>query len=206
MTTQPPTLFVVDDDPGVCLALESVGRMMDLPVTSFLSAGEFLANNVISHPGCLVLDVNMPGMTGLELQQRLISDKIPLPVIMLTGYADVRIAVQAMQQGAMTVLEKPCRLEEIANHVRRALDIDLKRREARARMAEAESRFAKLTEKEQEVFDLVVAGKTNKAIAARLNLSVRAVEDRRSRMMKKLGTRSIAELVKARITLCKADS
>ena len=148
----------------------------------------------------------MPGMTGLELQQRLITDNIPLPVIMLTGHADVRIAVAAMRQGAMTVLEKPCRLEEIAVHVRLALELDLERREARARAAEAESRFSQLIDKEQEVFDLVVAGKTNKAIAARLKLSVRAVEDRRSRMMKKLGTRSIVELVKARISLRKSDT
>ncbi|MCA9142752.1 MAG: response regulator transcription factor [Planctomycetaceae bacterium] len=189
------TIFVVDDDPGVSRAMNSVGQLLDLPVASFLSANEFLASYDSSQPGCLVLDIKMPGMTGLELQQRLIDDGMPLPIIMISGNADVRIAVEAMSRGAVTLLEKPCRLDELTTHIRRAIDIDSESRRSLHHRAQTESKLASLTAKEREVLDLVASGKTNKEIAKTLKLSTRAVEDRRSRLMKKLGARSVVELI-----------
>lgn len=190
-----PTIFVVDDDPGVSRAMESVARMLGLPVTSFASGAEFLSSYDSSRPGCLVLDVKMPGMTGLELQQQLLADGVAIPIIMISGHADVRIAVEAMSRGAVTLLEKPCRLDELTAHIRRALDIDAQQRVSQAKQARTESKLAQLTAKEREVMDLVAVGRTNKDIAAELMLSIRAVEDRRSRLMRKLGVGSVVELV-----------
>lgn len=192
---QQTTIFVVDDDPGVSRAMASVGQLLDLPVSSFSSANEFLAAYDPSQPGCLILDIKMPDMTGLELQQRLAEDDIQLPIIMISGHADVRIAVEAMSRGAVTLLEKPCRLDELTTHIRRGIDVDSQRRRSTIHQAQAASKLARLTPKEREVLELVASGKTNKAIAEMLNLSTRAVEDRRSRLMKKLGVRSIVELV-----------
>jgi len=179
----------------VSRAMNSVGQLLDLPVASFLSANEFLASYDSSQPGCLVLDIKMPGMTGLELQQRLIDDGMPLPIIMISGNTDVRIAVEAMSRGAVTLLEKPCRLDELTTHIRRAIDIDSESRRSLLHRTQTESKLASLTAKEREVLDLVASGKTNKEIAKTLKLSTRAVEDRRSRLMKKLGARSVVELI-----------
>ena len=193
-----PTIFVVDDDPGVSRALRSVAQLLEMDVRAFPSAEDFLAGYDPRQPGCLVLDIKMPGMTGLELQQRLATLDPPPPVIMISGHADVRIAVEAMSGGALTLLEKPFRLDELTAHIRKAVELDAARRTEAAERLKTESRFARLTEKEREVFDLVARGKTNKHIAADLHLSVRAVEDRRARLMKKLGVRSVAELVQLR--------
>ena len=189
-----PTIFVVDDDPAVSRALNSVGQLLDLPVKSFSSADQFLADVSASQPGCLILDIRMPGMTGLELQQKLKDDGVPLPIIMISGHADVQIAVEAMRRGAITVLEKPCSLDDIAAHIRDALRIDAERRASLERKAKIQSRLARLTAKEREVLNLIASGKTNKEIAGALQLSIRAVEDRRARMMKKLAVRSVMEL------------
>lgn len=191
-----PTIFVVHDDLGVSRALCSVGQLLDLPVSSMSSADMFLASYDPSQPGCLVLDVKMPGMTGLELQQKLADDGVPLPIVMISGHADVPIAVEAMRRGAVTVLEQPCRVDELTVHIRHAVQIDAKRREVLSRQAVIKSRFARLTSKEREVLDLVSSGKTNKEIAASLHLSIRAVEDRRSRVMRKLEVRTVVELLR----------
>lgn len=188
------TIFVVDDDPNVCRAMHGVGQMLNMPVSSYASAGEFLANYSPSQPGCLVLEVRLPGMTGLELQQTLIDRQISMPVIMISGHLDVRMAVEAMSNGAITVLEKPCRLNELTSYIRRAMHVDVQRRATLSRQAQTESQLARLTTKEREVFDLVTCGKKNREIAAELQLSIRAVEDRRSRLMKKLGVKSTIEL------------
>ncbi len=189
-----PTIFVVDDDPAVSRALQSVGQLLDLPVLSFPSPAAFLGSDAVTLPGCLVLDVRMPGMSGLELQQHLIDQEVPLPIIMISGHADVQIAVQAMQHGAVTLLEKPFSLDDITAHIRRGLRIDGQRREALAEQTQTRQQLAQLTRKEREVLELITRGRTNKEIAATLHLSVRAVEDRRSRMMKKLAVRNVIEL------------
>jgi FixJ family two-component response regulator len=119
-----PTVYVVDDDAAVSRALESAGRLLGYPVRAFASAAEFLAAFDPDRPGCLVLDVKMPGMTGLELQRRLADDGVRIPVVMISGHADVRIAVEAMTLGALTLLEKPFRLDELIGQVRKAVERD----------------------------------------------------------------------------------
>jgi len=190
-----PTIFVVHNDSGVGGAVRSVGQLLGMPVSAYSSADAFLSDLDPARPGCLVLDIKMPDMSGLELQQKLSDDAVPLPVIMISGHADVPIAVEAMRRGAVTVLENPCRVDEITVHIRDALRIDSERREAFNQQAELKSKLARLTFKEREVFNLVSSGRTNKEIAASLSLSIRAVEDRRSRVMKKLAARSVVELV-----------
>jgi len=190
-----PTIFIVDDDPAVCRALSGIGPVLGRPLEMFSSAGDFLKAYEPQRPGCLVLDVRMPEMTGLELQQILVERKVGIPIVMISGHASVRIAVEAMTRGAITLLEKPFRLEDLLTHVRKALEMDAAQRSVQARQAEFDARLAQLTVKEREVLDMVVEGKTNKQMAAELNLSLRAVEDRRSRLMAKLEAKSLAELL-----------
>ncbi len=190
------TIFVVDDDPAVSRALLGVGQLLGLPVQAFASAPEFLDAVDRTAPGCLVLDIKMYGMTGMELQQRLNAEGSRLPIIMISGHADVPTAVTAMTRGAVTLLEKPFRLDDLVAHIRHALSEDASERIARAERADIRARLEQLTPKEREVLDLLVAGSTNKQIAAQLNLSVRAVEDRRARLMKRMAAGSIAELVR----------
>lgn len=190
-----PTIFVVDDDDAVRKAVASAGGLLGHPVRAFASAADFLAAYTRNQPGCLVLDVKMPGMTGLELQRKLADDGVTLPVVMISGHADVRIAVEAMTLGAVTLLEKPFGLDELLTHIRRAIDKDAANRAARTQADGVRARLAALTDKEREVLDHVLAGRTNKEIAEALGLSVRAVEDRRARLMKKTGANSLAELV-----------
>jgi FixJ family two-component response regulator len=190
-----PTVYVVDDDDAVRKAVASAGGLLGHPVRAFASAADFLAAYSPGQPGCLVLDVKMPGMSGLELQRRLADDGVTLPVVMISGHADVRTAVEAMTLGAMTLLEKPFSLDELLAQVRKAIEKDAADRAARGREDDARWRLAALTPKEREVLDQVVAGRTNREIAEHLGLSVRAVEDRRARLMRKVGVTSLAELV-----------
>ncbi|MBA4191079.1 MAG: DNA-binding response regulator [Planctomycetaceae bacterium] len=191
-----PTIWVVDDDEAVRRALTSAGLLLGHPVRGFASAAEFLAAHDPTQPGCLVLDIKMPGMTGLELQRKLADDGIAIPIVMISGHADVRIAVEAMTLGAVTLLEKPFRLDELLGHIRRAIEKDRADRESQTRTADTDARLAALTPKEREVLDMIAAGKTNREMATDLGLSVRAVEDRRARLMKKVGVHSVAELVR----------
>lgn len=190
-----PTVFVVDDDPAVSRALAGIGPLLSASVASYPTANAFLEAYDPQRPGCLILDLRMPGMSGMELQKRLAERNASLPIVMISGHADVRTAVEAMSRGAVTLLEKPFRLEDLLRHVRRGLEQDALQRAARSREAEFEARMAQLTAKEREVLAMVVAGKTNKQMAAELNLSLRAVEDRRGRLMSKLGAKSLAELL-----------
>lgn len=190
-----PTLFLVDDDPAISRALASAGQLLGLPVLSFSSAEQFLQCHDRSQPGCLILDIKMPGMSGLELQQKLIAEGIRLPVIMISGHADVRIAVEAMSRGAVTLLEKPFRLDELLAHIRRAIELDAEHRVSQAQRDQSDALWTQLTPKEREVLELIRAGKSNKQIATDLHLSLRAVEDRRARLMKRLHVRSLAELL-----------
>ena len=195
MTNDGPTVFLVDDDAAMSRALASAGQLLGLPVLSFSSAEQFLNSYDRAQPGCLILDIKMPGMSGLELQQRLIAEGIRLPVIMISGHADVRIAVEAMSHGALTVLEKPFRLDELLAHIRRAVALDAECRVSQIQRTEAEARWTQLTAKDREVLELIRAGKSNKQIANDLDLSVRAVEDRRARLMRKLQVRTLADLL-----------
>jgi len=190
----PSAIFVVDNDVAVGRTMKSVGQLLEIPVRVFRSADAFLARSFPSQSGCLVLEVRLPGMSGLELQRRLVDESSALPIIMVSDRVDVPIAVEAMRHGAVTVLEKPFSLNEIAIQIREAMRIEGEQRALREEQAKTASRLARLTIKEREVLALIGNGRTNKEMAAVLNLSVRAIEDRRSRVMKKLAVRSLVEL------------
>jgi FixJ family two-component response regulator len=191
-----PTIYIVDDDEPIRRALLSVGTLLDHPVRAFSSAEDFLQAELGDVPGCLVLDVKMPGISGLELQRRLLDAGVRLPIVMISGHADVRIAVEAMTLGAVTLLEKPFGLEELLGHVRKALEKDRQIRDLQGDESDVKARLAALTPKEREVLDLIADGRTNREMAEGLGLSIRAVEDRRARLMKKVQARTVAELVR----------
>lgn len=174
---------------------------VDLPHEIFASADDFLAKETRQRPGCLVLDIRMPGLGGLELQQELISRGNTLPIIFITGHGDVPMAVEAMQKGAVDFIQKPFRDQELLDRIRKALATDKKRREKRERVSQVADRLATLTKREREVFDLVVTGKPNKIIAYELDVSQRTVEIHRARVMEKMQAGSLADLVKMHMTL-----
>jgi len=190
-----PTVFIVDDDTAVLHSLTALVKVIFPRVEAYASAAEFLAVYDPERPGCLVLDVAMPGMSGLELQRKLEQEKIEIPVIFITGHGNVRMAVGAMRAGAVNFLEKPFQEQELWDSIRKALEVDGVNRRRRARRACIEKHLAALSPGEREVLDLILAGKFNKEIAAELGLSIRTVEDRRARLMKKMQAQSVAELV-----------
>lgn len=192
MTEPAPVVYVVDDDPAIRRAVLSVIQLLGLDCELFERSNDFLRRYQPGSPGCLVLDLRTDGMSGLELMQRLKDMQGEIPVIVISGHADVRIAVEVMSLGAVTLLEKPFHLHELSEHILKALELDRKLRHD----SEARRRLQRLTVKEREVFDLITEGMTNKQIAATLKLSVRAVEDRRARLMRKLEVTSAAELGK----------
>ena len=151
-------------------------------------------------PGCLVLDIRMPGLGGLELQEELIKRGNTLPIIFITGHGDVPMAVEAMQKGAVDFIQKPFRDQELLDRVREALATDEERREEQQLHAKVNERLSRLTNREREVFDLVVTGKPNKVIAYELGVSQRTVEIHRARVMEKMQARSLADLVKMHMT------
>jgi two-component system response regulator FixJ len=195
-----PTVFIVDDDRAVLRSLSALVKIMFPHVESFASAAEFLGAFDPGRPGCLVLDVAMPGMSGLELQRKLAEDKIDLPIVFLTAHGNVQMAVGAMQAGAVDFLEKPFREQELWESIRRAIDRNECHRRRKARRQSVDERIALLTPGEREVLDLILDGKFNKEIAEILGLSVRTVEDRRARVMKKMEAGSVAKLVQMAMT------
>ncbi len=196
MTTSKPTVFVVDDDPGVLDSLAFLLRSVGLEAATYGSANEFLGAYDRDRPGCLVLDIRMPGMSGLELQEKLEARGSTLPIIFLTAHGDVPMAVKAMKAGAADFVQKPFRDQELLDKIERALKENERLRKERGEHDEILARIAKLTPREREVMDLVVAGKANKAIAHELGLSQRTVEIHRARVMEKMAAGSVAELVK----------
>ena len=195
-----PTVFLVDDDEAVLRSLSVLVRVVFPRVETFSSATAFLANASPDRAGCLVLDVAMPGMSGLELQRQLSEDGIDLPIVFITGHANVQMAVGAMQAGAVNFLEKPFREQELWDSIRSALEIDAKHRRRKQRLDKIQSRMQRLSGGEREVLDEIMRGKSNKEIAATLGLSVRTIEDRRSRLMQKMKADSVAQLVQ--LALC----
>ena len=195
-----PTVFLVDDDPAVLQSLTALVKVVFPRVEAYGSAAEFLDAYLPGRPGCLVLDVAMPGMSGLELHRKLIEDRTELPVVFITGHGNVQMAVGAMQAGAVNFLEKPFREQELWDSIRRGLELDERNRRRKARRCQAEERIARLAPGEREVLDLILEGRLNKEIAAKLGLSIRTVEDRRARLMKKTQVNSVAELVQLAMT------
>lgn len=189
------TVFVVDDDAAIREGLHQLLEGAGLAVESFTDGPSFLAAELAGRPGCVLLDMAMPGMTGHEVHAALKARGSPLPVLFLTGHGDVPSAVQAVQGGAVDFLEKPVSARQLLERVRRALELDAERRRADAHAADIRSRHARLSPREREVMALVVEGLSNKAIARRLDLSPRTVEAHRAHVMHKMAADSLADLV-----------
>lgn len=190
-------VYIVDDDPAVRQAVSIVARALGVEVRAFARAEDFLAACDETTTGCLVLDVRMPETSGIELQRTLNAAGVRIPTIMMSGHADVRMAVEAMSQGAFTFLEKPFRMEELSTTIRRALTESQAAIESARLRADIRSRIDSLTHKEREVLDLILKGMTNREMALELSLSLRAIEDRRSRVMKRMEMSSVVDLVSA---------
>ena len=190
------TVFVVDDDEAVRASLRLLLKSVGLPATAYSSAQEFLANYDPRHPGCVVLDVRMPGMSGLELQQILNMRGATIPVIFITGHGDIPMAVEAMQHGAFDFLQKPFRDQDLLDRVQRALERDDRTRQELKEKDRIRDRLTSLTPREHEVLALITRGKPNKVVAADLGVSQRTVEIHRARVMEKMGASSFAQLVR----------
>jgi FixJ family two-component response regulator len=196
MKEKPATIFVVDDDDAVRTSLRLLLKSVGLPVETFGAAQEFLDAFDAERAGCLVLDIRMPGMSGLELQQRLNEMHAITPIVFITGHGDVPMAVEAMQHGAVDFIQKPFRDQDLIDRINQALEKD---RENRAGLRERDAirhRMQQLTPREREVLELVTKGKANKVIAGDLNVSQRTVEIHRARVMEKMGASSLAHLVR----------
>lgn len=193
MTAQ-PLIHVVDDDDSLRSALQRLLAAAGYRVKAYASAGEFLLDPPGDAPGCLLLDLRMPGPSGLDLQEALSRHSIRLPVIFLTGHGDLAIGVRAMKAGAVDFLTKPVEREPLLAAVARALELDAAQRAARGADRDLQDRYAQLTAREREVFELVVAGRLNKQIADALGIAERTVKAQRAQVMAKLGAANAAEL------------
>ncbi len=188
------TVWIVDDDPSIRNSLRWLVESIGLAVRACESAEEFL-RAWQDAPGCLVTDLRMPGMSGLELQEALVARGVGLPVIFLTAHGEVPVAVRAVRNGAHDFVEKPFSNQQLLDGVRRAVAADKVAREGRARRADATARFRSLSTREIEVMERIVEGKANKEIAAALDLSTKTVEFHRANVMKKMGAESLAGLI-----------
>jgi FixJ family two-component response regulator len=196
MSEDKAIVFVVDDDPSMRRALESLLRSVGHDVRLFSSAPEFMSAPRDDAPGCLVLDVRLPGMSGLAFQQELTKAGVALPIIFVTGHGDVPMTVRAMKAGAAEFLTKPFDDQVLLDAVLAALERDRARRREDAGVATLRSRYDQLTERERQVMGHVVAGRVNKRIAAELGLSVVTVKVHRGQVMRKMQAKSVAELVR----------
>ena len=197
MNASAPTVFVVDDDNSTRELLVWLMKRSDLAVEAFPDARSFLDAYAAGRPGCLVLDLNMPGMSGLDLQQYLKEQGVLLPVIFLSAGADIPKAVRAVREGAVDFIEKPFDYKRVVELVRECLERDRDLRAGRERRKSMSDRLGQLTQREREVLDLVVVGKHNREIAEALDISIKTVEAHRARLMEKLEVGSLAELVQA---------
>ncbi|MFN7986670.1 MAG: response regulator [Thermoanaerobaculia bacterium] len=196
MSDRLPTVFLVDDEPEVLKAVARLFRAEGFPVSACSSPREFLDQVDPDAPGCLVLDMSMPGFSGLEVQRELEARGCPLPVVFLTGRADVPATVQAMKHGAQDFLTKPVEDEELLGAVRRAIEKDAVARSERAEVAAVTARLETLTPREREVLEHVVAGELNKQVAGRLGTVEKTIKVHRARVMEKMQASSLADLVR----------
>jgi FixJ family two-component response regulator len=196
-----PVVFVIDDDTSMREALQSLFRSVGLRVEVFGSAPEFLQSNLPNVASCLVLDIRLPGVSGLDFQVELAETGIYIPIIFMTGHGDIPMSVQAMKAGAVDFLTKPFRHQEMLHAVNRALAADRKRRVEEKTVSDLRVLFESLTPREREVLVLVTAGLVNKRIAAELGVSEITVKVHRSHVMRKMRTRSLAHLVRIADTL-----
>jgi len=201
MTDNHPTVFVVDDDEPVRDAIGLLLDTVDIPHECYGSATAFLDGYPGKRTGCLVLDIRMPGMSGLELQDQLIGCGDPLPIIFITGHGDIPMAVEAMKKGAVDFIRKPFRDQELLDRIQEALSRDAENREHHADLEAVRTRASNLTPREREVFERVAEGQANKVVAIELDISERTVEIHRSQVMQKMEARNLADLVKMKIRL-----
>jgi two-component system, LuxR family, response regulator FixJ len=195
------TVMVVDDDAGIRNAMRTLLKSVGLNSALFASAQEFLNSYQPSQSGCLVLDIRMPGMSGLELQQQLNLRGAVIPVIFMSGHADIPMAVEAMQHGAFDFLQKPFRDQDLLDRIQRAIVKDRELRKSLGEYERIRTRLDSLTPREREVLNLMTQGKQNKVIGQELNVSPRTIEIHRARVMEKMNAHSVAELVRMMLDL-----
>ena len=194
--SEPAVVFVVDDDPSMRRSLETLLRSVGLDVHLFSSAQEFMQAKRPDAPGCLVLDVRLPGMSGLAFQEELAKTGVAIPVIFISGHGDVPMTVRAMKAGAAEFLTKPFDDQVLLDAIHAAIERDRARRLDAASLAALKARYDELTQRERQVMKLVVAGRVNKQIAAELGLSLVTVKVHRGQVMRKMRAKSVAELVR----------
>jgi FixJ family two-component response regulator len=191
-----PIVFVVDDDPLIRDGLRSLIKSVGLHVETFGSSREFMQRKPPDAPGCLVLDVRLPGLSGLDLQRELTESNFQIPIIFMTGHGDIPMSVRAMKNGAQEFLTKPVRGQDLLDAVQQAIARDRAARRERAKMADLRTRFDLLTPREREVLDLIVAGLLNKQIAGELNIEEVTIKTHRAHIMQKTQAESLAHLVR----------
>lgn len=191
-----PVVFVVDDDESMRKGLSNLLRSVDLRVEAFASAPEFLEAKLPDTPCCLVLDIRLPGMSGLDFQAKLAAAKIEIPIIFMTGHGDIPMTVQAMKAGAVEFLTKPFRDQDMLDAIQAALERDRSRHEKESMVSTLRARFDALTPREQEVMACVTRGLMNKQVAAEIGITENTVKVHRGNVTKKMGAKSLAELVR----------
>jgi FixJ family two-component response regulator len=196
MNSEQSVVFVIDDDPSMRESLESLLRSVGHAVHAFATTQEFLLSDRSDLPGCLVLDVRLPGQSGLEFQRELTRSDIELPIVFITGHGDIPMSVTAMKAGAIEFLTKPFRDQDFLDAVHRGIDLDRERRTKTAVLADLRERFGSLTSREREIMVLVAAGQLNKQIAAELQLSEITIKVHRAQVMRKMQAKSLPDLVR----------
>jgi FixJ family two-component response regulator len=196
MNTSETTIFVVDDDEAVRRSLRLLVESVGLNTQTYSTAEDFMNAYDPAQSGCLLLDIRMPGMSGLELQSKLAAEGINIPIIIITGHGDVPMAVEAVKAGAFDFIEKPFRDQVLLDDIRKAIEIDAQTRRKQAERDDIMARIALLTPREREVMDLLVIGKSNKGIAYELGISQKTVDFHRAHVLEKMGVDSVVQLVR----------
>ncbi len=200
-----PMVFIVDDEPAIRAALRLLIKSVGYTVECFASADQFFSQFDPDQKGCLILDIRMPGMSGMDLQEKLAKNNALLPIIMISGHGEIPMAVKAVQKGAIDFLQKPFSDQQLLDRISQAMDIDQKRHNEHDVQQEAQLKYDSLTPREREIFTEVVAGKLNKVIAYELNISTRTVEIHRSKAMEKMGAKNLSELINLSNLVLKKD-